>query len=140
MRRATLTQYNVLLPNEPRKFAKVAKLLAKAKVGRRTVLTARSGRSGSVQFLAYRDPELRRKLEKSATAVQENQIFEFEVPNHPWEFHRVAQALAEAGIRIISLFSSANGPKLRIILAVDQPANAVETISRLGFSPDYLVC
>ena len=140
MRRTTLTQYNVLMPNDPKRFAKVTKLLAKARVGARSVLTASSGRSAAVQFLAHRDPALRRLLEKNATLVQENLVFQFEAPNHPWELHRVAQALAEAGIRIISLFSNASGTKMHVILAVDQPANAVETISRLGFSPDYLVC
>ena len=139
MRKATLTQYTVLLPNEPRRFAKLAKVLAKARIGARSVLTASSGRRASVQFLAHHDPELRRRLEENATEVQENLVFQFEAPNHPWELHRVTEALAEAGIRIISLFSKADGSRLKVILAVDQPANAVETISRLGYTPDYLV-
>jgi hypothetical protein len=139
MLKPEMTQYNVQFPNEGRRLEKLTQLLMKEKVDFKSVLTASSEAKTSVQFLARKNPTLREKLEKLGIEVREDQIFQLELPNDRGELHKVANALAERSINIISLYSTIEGDKMRLVLAVDEPANAVAAIQKLGFEPDYLV-
>ena len=67
------------------------------------------------------------------------EVFELEMPHHPSELHKLAQSLAEKEINILSLYSSVEGEHMRIVLTVDQTANALELIRKLGFDPNYPV-
>lgn len=139
MRRPTMTQYNVQFVNDRVTLDKLTRLLVKEKISFRSVLTTSVGEKTAVQFLAPKDPSLREKLEKTGAVVQEDLVFQLQMPNRPWELHKLAQALADRSINIVSLYSAIEGESMRIVLAVDEPANAVALIEKLGFEPDYAV-
>lgn len=139
MRRPTLTQYNVQFGNDRVMLEKLTRLLVKEKVDFKSVLTTSVDDKTAIQFLAPKDPGLREKLEKTGVTVREDLVFQLELPNTHWELHKLAQALAEKSINIVSLYSTIEGENMRIVLAVDEPANAVALIEKLGFEPDYAV-
>jgi hypothetical protein len=72
-------------------------------------------------------------------SVREELIFQLEMPHHHWELHKLAKSLAEKQINILSLYSVVDGENMRIVLAVDQPENAVALIEKLGYNPDYSI-
>jgi hypothetical protein len=139
MPRPTMTQYNVQFGNERGMLERLTRLLVSEKIDFKSVITTSFGERTAIQFLARKDPALRAKLEKTGVAVQEDQVFQVEVPNRHWELHRLAQALAEHSINIVSLYSTIVGDNMRIVLAVDEPANAVALIQKLGFEPEYTI-
>lgn len=133
------TQYNVEFPSDPLVHAALTRLLARRRVDPSSVLTTCLEGKTMVQFLAARAETLRADLEKLGLEVREELIFQFEMPHHPWELHKLAKSLAAAGINILSLYTTVEGDQMRIVLAVDQPANAMVLIEKLGFDPDYAV-
>lgn len=139
MRVPSKTQYNVEFPSDPAVQDRLERLLAKVKVDKATVVTTRVGDRTLVQFLAPKDDALRDGIKELGVSVREELIFQFEMPNHHWELHKLAKTLAGGGINILSLYSKIEGEQMRIVLAVDQPANAVALIEKLGFEPDYTV-
>ncbi|MFI5348425.1 MAG: hypothetical protein ACHQ2Z_02680 [Elusimicrobiota bacterium] len=139
MRRPTLTQYNVQFANDRVMLEKLTRLLVKEKIDFKSVLTTSVGDKTAIQFLAPKDAELRGKLEKTGVAVKEDLVFQLELPNSHWELHKLAQALADKSINIVSLYSTIEGERMRLVMAVDEPANAVALIEKLGFEPDYSV-
>lgn len=139
MNRTDLTQYSVSFRNAPHTYSMLTRLLAKEKIKSNAVRTTKRGDRIAVRFLAPKNPRLREKLEKTGAAVQEDQIFQLEMPNRASELQRLTQALADAGIKILSLYSVIENDMIRMVLAVDEPANAVDLITRLGYDPDYYV-
>lgn len=139
MRVPSKTQYNVEFPSDPVVQDRLERILAKVKVDRASVVTTRVGDRTLVQFLAPKDDGLRDAIKELGVSVREELIFQFEMPNHHWELHKLAKTLAGEGINILSLYSKVEGEQMRIVLAVDQPANAVALIEKLGFEPDYTV-
>ena len=139
MLRPTMTQYNVQFVNDRITLDKLTRLLVKEKISFKSVLTTSVGEKTAIQFLAPKDHAFREKLEKTGAVVQEDLIFQLELPNNPEELHRVAQALAEKSINIVSLYSRIEGETMKLVLAVDEPENAVALIEKLGFEPDYAV-
>lgn len=139
MIKPTMTQYNVQFVNDRVTLEKLTRLLVKEKINFKSVLTTSVGEKTAIQFLAPKDPALREKLEKTGVVVQEDLVFQLQMPNSPWELHKLAQALADKSINIVSLYSAIEGDTMRIVLAVDEPENAVALIEKLGFEPDYAV-
>jgi len=139
MNKMTMTQYNVVFENAPEQYAKLTKLLAHHEVDTARLVSASDDEQTAVQFLAPKDPALKARLEKAGMRVREDVVFQLEMPNRHWELHKLAQGLAEQDIRIISLYSAVEGDSLRLVLAVDQPANALEAASKMGFDANYLV-
>lgn len=133
------TQYNVEFPSDPVVHAALTRLLSRRRVDPDSVLTTCLDGKTMVQFLAARAESLRADLEKLGLEVREELIFQFEMPHHPWELHKLAKSLAAARINILSLYTRVEGDQMRIVLAVDQPANAMVLIEKLGFDPDYAV-
>ena len=139
MPRSTTTQYNLQFENDRVILEKLTRLLVKEKIDFKSVLTTTVGDKTAIQFLGPKDPALREKLEKTGVSVQEDLVFQLELPNTHAELHRLAQALADRSINILSLYSRIEGENMRIVLAVDDPANAVALIEKLGFEADYTV-
>ncbi|MDP3541047.1 MAG: hypothetical protein Q8T11_01110 [Elusimicrobiota bacterium] len=133
------TQYNVEFPTDPAVQERLERLLAKVKVDKNSVVTTRVGDRTLLQFLAPKNDDLRDAVKDLGVSVREELIFQFEMPNHHWELHKLATTLAAEGINILSLYSSVEGEQMRVVLAVDQPANAMALIEKLGFEPDYTV-
>lgn len=139
MRRPMLTQYRVNFAKKPGLLSKLARLLAQEKIEPRSIIATGIGEQYSIQFLARRDERLRERLESLGVEVREDLIFQLEIPREGWELHRLTQALAERRIRIQSLYSAVDGRSMTIVLSVDEPANAVALIEKLGFAPDYSI-
>jgi hypothetical protein len=137
MVRPTITQYNVQFSSEGRSLEKLTRLLINEQIDFESVLTTSLGEKTAVQFLAPKSPDLLDRLQKIGVSVQEDLVFQLEMPNRHWELHKLASALAERSINIVSLYSRIEGDNIRIVLAVDDPANAVGLIDKLGFTPDY---
>ncbi|MBI3299883.1 MAG: hypothetical protein HYZ75_17095 [Elusimicrobia bacterium] len=140
MRQEAMAQYSVEFPDEPAVHARLTRLLVKEKVPYKSVITIRQGDKTTIQFLAPHSTAMREKLKRIGISVREEQVFELEIPHHPWELHKLARSLAEKDINILSLYSSIEGENMRIVLAVDQTANAMELVRKLGFEPSYPVC
>lgn len=139
MRAPGKTQYNVEFPSDPVVNEKLTRILARTKVDMKSVVTTCVGARTLVQFLAPKSEALREELKKLGVSVREELIFQFEMPHHHWELHKLAKSLATEGINILSLYSNVEGEQMRIVLAVDQPANAMAIIEKLGFEPDYAI-
>ena len=139
MRRPPITQYNVEFPNKPEILAKLTRLLIKKKIDRKSMITAQTGDKTMIQFLAPKDDALCEKLQEIDISVREELIFQLEMPHHQWQLHKLVKSLAEKDINILSLYSVVEGENMRIVLAVDQPANAVALIEKLGYNPDYSI-
>lgn len=139
MRKRAMAHYSVEFPNEPAVHAKLTRILIKEKVPFKSMLTIRVGDSATIQFLAPKDNTMRAKLEKMGIPLREEQVFELEIPHQPYELHKLASTLAGGGINIVRLYSKVVGGHMRIVLAVDQTADAMALIRKLGFDPFYPV-
>lgn len=139
MNRADITQYRVSFRDAPRTRAMMSQLLATEKIRSEAQRTAKRGDRIEVYFLAQKSARLREKLERTGAAVAEDQVFQVELPKRGAALDRLTKALEDADIKIISLYSVVEGDSMRMILAVDEPANAVALASSLGFDPDYYV-
>lgn len=139
MRKSSKTQYNAEFPSDPALHKQLTRLLAKNKIDPKSVVTTCVDARTLVQFLAPKNDALRDDLKKLGVCVREELIFQFEMPHHQWELHKLAKSLAEEDINILSLYSTIVGEQMRIVLAVDQPANAMALIEKLGFDPDYAI-
>lgn len=140
MRQPTKTQYNAEFGSDPVLYKKLARLLARHKIDEKSMVTTCIDSRTLVQFLSPKNDALREGLRKLGIAVREELIFQFDMPHHPWELHKVVKSLADEEINILSLYSTVEGEQMRIIIAVDQPANAMAIIEKLGFDPDYAIC
>ena len=139
MRRPTMTQYNVQFGNDRVMLERLTRLLIKEKIDFASVLSTSVGEKTALQFLAPKDPVFREKLARTGASVREDLVFQLEMPNSHWELHKLAKALAEKSINIVSLYSKIEGENMRIVLAVDEPENAVALVEKLGFEPDYSI-
>ncbi len=139
MRKPSKTQYNIEFPNDPELHARLIRLLARKKIDAPSMVTTCVDARTLVQFLAPKNDDLREDLKKLGVTVREELIFQFEMPHHHWELHKLATSLAAEEINILSLYSTVEGENMRIVLAVDQPANAMALIEKLGFDPDYSI-
>lgn len=139
MRRPMMTQYNVEFPNKPGIHARLTRLLLREKIDFASMITTRVGRKTMIQFLSPKDDALRERLDRIGITVREELVFQVEIPHHHRDIHKLAHALALKDINILSLYSVVEGNNMRIVLAVDQPANAVALIEKLGYNPDYSI-
>ena len=139
MPRSSKTQYNAEFPNDPALHKRLTRLLARHKIDLKSVVTTSVDARTLVQFLSPKNDALREAMQKLGVVVREELIFQFEMPHHHWELHKLARSLAEEDINILSLYSTIEGEQMRILLAVDQPANAMALIKKLGFDPDYVI-
>ena len=138
-KKPNITQYNLEYPTDAGLRARLGRLLARERVDLRSLIETRSGARTLIQFLAPQDDGLRDRIERLGVTVREELIFQVEVPNHHWELHKLAKTLADKDINILSLYTKEEGESLRIVLAVDQPANAVALMEKLGLDPDYAI-
>ena len=138
MRHEDITQYSVLFEDGAGRLSRLTRLLAGEKICRKSLVTARSKGRAVAQFLARHSAELRAKLERLGGSVREDQIFQLELDG-PAQLHRLTAALAGAGINILSLYTEKEDGRLRVVMAVDETANAVALAERMGLCPDYHV-
>jgi hypothetical protein len=139
MRKPETTQYNLDFPTDAGMRARILRALAREKFDEESLVECRVGDRTVIQLLAPKNDGMRRRLERLGAEVREELIFQVELPNHHWELHKLAKTLADKDINILSLYTTVEGDNMRIVLAVDQPANAVALFEKLGFDPDYSV-
>lgn len=139
MDRIDITQYSVTIRNAPHTFTMLTRLLTKEKIRESVTRTTRRGDRIAIQFLAPKSAKLRARLEQTGASVQEDPIFQLEMPNRASDMDKLMKSLSDAGIKILSLYSVVENDSIRMVLAVDDPANAVALVTRLGYDPDYYV-
>jgi hypothetical protein len=130
----TVTQFSVVVPNEPGELAKVTYLLSQEEVNIEGVLSVNVGDTASIQFVADGGSAVRRRLEAAGLAVLENQVFHIQLPNKPEHLNELARELAADGINILSLYGNVEGDLVKLVLAVDQPESAARVMARLGIA------
>lgn len=130
----TLTQYSVLVPNEPGKLAFVTELIQKELANVRGVQTVNVGDGTSIQFVAPNAPELRRTLENHGFAVRENQVFQLQLPENNGGLPSLARGLADKGINVLSLYGLTERQHAKVVVSVDRPEQAQPLFESLGIS------
>lgn len=130
----TLTQYSVLVPNEPGKLAFVTELISGQLQEVRGVQTVNVGDGTSIQFLAPNQPQLRRTLEASGFAVREIQVFQLQLPQSNGSLSTLARGLAEKGINVLSLYGLTDQQNPKVVVSVDRPEQAAPLFESLGFA------
>ena len=130
----TLTQYSVLVPNEPGKLAFVTELIRKDLPNVRGVQTVNVGDGTSIQFVAPNAPELRRTLESHGFAVRENQVFQLQLPENNGGLTSLARGLADKGINVLSLYGLQERSQAKVVVSVDRPEQAQPLFESLGIS------
>lgn len=128
----TVTQFSVLVPNEPGTLAQVTQLLLNEEVRINGLRTVNLGDKASIQFLAGKRTGLRRKLEDAGFLVVENEVFHLQLPKRCAELDRLAQCLAEQQINILSLYGAGDGENIRFVLSVDRTQEAAKLMAHLG--------
>lgn len=130
MSRQTLTQYGVIVSNEPGELARVTHLLSEEGVNLEGVLSVNAGDTSSVQFVTARSTNLRRRLEQAGLQVQEQEVFHVQLRRRTAELNRLASALSAEGVNILSLYGNLEGERVKVVLAVDRPQKAAAVLSR----------
>lgn len=130
----TLTQYNVLVPNEPGKLAFVTELIKTQLSDVRGVQTINVGDGTSIQFLAPNQPELRQALEANGFVVREIQVFQLQLPESNASLSTLTRGLAEKGINVLSLYGMTEKKNAKVVVSVDRPEQAAPLFESLGFS------
>jgi len=125
------TQYSLLTSAEPWTMAQVAQILAKESIDISGLMTVAVGDNTSIQFLADKSSGLSARLEAAGIPVLERDVFELRLPNRPDQLERLTRALAEQGIAIRSLYGTADGDSVKLVLAVDQFKAAEAAVERL---------
>jgi hypothetical protein len=126
------TQYTVIAPQSPGGLAKVLEALALGGVSFSHLLSLNVGGSAAVQFLAREDAALIDKLSSGGLTVTKRHAFALELGRHSAELNRLTRTLAQQDINILSLYGTSDGRRIRIVLAVDRPAGAVDVVARLA--------
>lgn len=130
----TVTQYSVLVPNEPGKLALVTQILQSEGTRINGLRTVSVGDHTSIQFLAPGAANLRRRLEQAGFPLLESQVFHLELPERAEALNRLTTGLAEKEINVLSLSGMADRENVKIILAVDRPEQAARLFTSLGIN------
>ncbi|MBI4422910.1 MAG: hypothetical protein HY554_04250 [Elusimicrobia bacterium] len=128
----TLTQFSVITQNKPEMLTKVTQILKREGVELNGAVTERFGDSVAFRFLTSRESGLRETLENAGLPVLQSQVFQLELSTEAADLNRLARLLADEGINVVSLYSTAQGQRARYVLAVDQPEAAAQVIERSG--------
>ena len=123
MRKARMTQYVVDFPSEPALHARLVRLLIREKIDFKSMVAVRKGSKTTIQFLAPSGAALRDRLKNMGISAHEK-------PRKP------AKTRADKDIGVHSLYGVVEGDNMRIVLAVDRPADAAALIEKLGYEPD----
>ncbi len=129
-----VTQYTVMTNNEPWMLAKLTQVLSKEGINISGMMTMNVGDTACVRFMAPRHTELKSRLESAGLSVSENEVLRLQIPNRPEELNRLCKSLAEKMINVHSLYGSADGPNVKLVLSVDKPQNCASVVSEMGYS------
>jgi hypothetical protein len=129
-----ISQYSVMTPNEPWMLAKLTHLLSKEGINISGMMTINLGDTACVQFMAQRREGLREKLEAAGLKVSENEVLQVHIPNKPEELNRLCKSLAEKMINIQSLYGTAEGQNVKLVLSVDKMEHCASLVTEMGYS------
>lgn len=133
MAKQRMTQYNVLVKNEPGELHKVAQILAKSGITLSALSSPSVNNVGLIQFVSESGNVIRKSLEQAGYEVMENTCFSVDLPNRPEEFLRLTKALADEDVNIQNIYGTANhGETWKLCFSVDKPEKAHNALSRLG--------
>jgi hypothetical protein len=131
MSKQTMTQYSVLVPNEPGKIAKLTQMLSKEDVCMTGMRTMSMGEMCSIQFTVEKAGALQKKLENAGYPCCCCEVYQFEMPNTPNELNKLCKSLADENINILSLYGTSEGPNVRVVLSVDQMEQAAPVVAKM---------
>lgn len=116
----------VPLENKPGTLARVARLVADAKINIEAIDSEVLGEWGYVRVYTTDPDKTTQALKKGGFTPTTTELLEIVLPNKPGELARVTEALAKANVNIESCFGSAgNSPtEGRIYLKVNDVARA----------------
>lgn len=114
----TVTFFALDVPDKPGTLGNVAAKLHDAKVNIEAFAVDRTG----IRILTN-DPEVARAcLDREGIRYEAHDVIEIELPNRPGELARIAQALGDHGVNIVTSFGSAStgADTGKIFISVDQ--------------------
>jgi hypothetical protein len=130
-----VTQFSVMTSSEPWMLAKLTNLLSKEGINISGMMTMNVGDTACVQFTAGKTSGLRQKLEEAGLKVSENEVLQVQIPNKPEDLNRLCKSLAEKMINVQSLYGTADGHTVKIVLSTDQPKTCASVVNEIGYSP-----
>ena len=116
-------QICVQMDNQPGALHQVTEVLKLDGVNIRAISVLDSGKEKAVVRMMVDDPELAANaLASGGIEFLEEEVIAAEVPDHPGGLHAVLEALKDAGINVLQLYSylGRSGPHAILILAVDK--------------------
>ena len=120
---AKVKQLTISLENQPGALAKMARVLADAKVNISALLLgSTAGSQGSVQVVVDDIRKAKKALEQALLPYSEGIVEEFELANKPGALAELAEKLAKKGMNIDSAYASMGkgAKKAVVVLATSQ--------------------
>jgi len=128
MAKYNTTQFSVPVLNVPGTMAKVTSLLAKEGINLLAVNTESLGDVAFIRFIPEKPEGVKRLLERAGFQVLETEVFYVEIANRAGELNKLAKALGDAGVNILSVYATTTAQDTaKVALAVDdvRKANAI---------------
>ena len=121
---AKVKQLTISLENQPGALAKMAKVLADAKVNiSALLLSSTAGSQGSAQVVVDDIRKAKKTLEQALLPYTEGTVEEFELANKPGALAELTEKLAKKGINIDSAYASMpKGAKKAVVLVATSSA------------------
>jgi hypothetical protein len=121
---AKVKQLTISLENQPGALAKMARVLADAKVNISALLGSTAGSQGSAQVVVDDIRKAKKALEQALLPYTEGTVEEFELANKPGALAELTEKLAKKGINIDSAYASMpkGAKKAAVLVATSSPA------------------
>jgi hypothetical protein len=115
---AKVKQLTVALENKPGTMARVANVLAQAKVNVLALLGSTAGTQGSVQVVVDNLNKAKKALGAAGFTVAEGTLEEFELANKPGALAQLAQKLAKKGINIDCAYATVHKAAKKAVVVI----------------------
>ncbi|MFL5733941.1 MAG: ACT domain-containing protein [Chloroflexia bacterium] len=131
------TALRIHLPNRRGELARVARQLANAGVNIRTIAGLTVGNEGTVELLVDDPARASQALKQAGANFEQARVIVSPIPSQvrdtPGTLAQLADILAEAGINIESLYTTAGqGGQLQGVLGCDNPEKAEPLLASWG--------
>jgi len=128
MRRGT--QLSVCLENKPGQLAKLARVLARAKVNIEAISVVDSADCGLVRLVTSSNPKAKKALGRAGMSPCQQSVIILKLANQPGALAEVTQKLAAAKVNIDYVYGSATGAgkENMIVLGAHNVAKAARVL------------
>ena len=129
MKVTVLKQFSIFMPNKPGALSRLAGLFAEKKINILGIASEVRDDSGMVRIALPSDSEVSSVLSQNGFSSVETNILSVEVSDKAGELFRLTSALAEGRINITTVYGTAFGHQVSLILiAVDNIEPAVKAM------------